>query len=65
MFELILVCFFHKTSLYLETFFGYLLRYVCCIVILASLMQEDFALAHSLLKDIADTGSISSPNYGI
>lgn len=28
-------------------------------------MQEDFALAHSLLKDIADTGSVSSPNYGI
>lgn len=64
MFGLILVCSFHKTSLYLEAFFGFLFRYGCSTVVLASLVEGDFAPAHSLLRMLEVVGLFQAPIIG-
>lgn len=64
MFGLILVCSFYKTSLYLETPFGYLFRYVCYMVILARLMQGDLLQLILSSRTLETSGLFQAPIVG-
>lgn len=64
MFGLILVSSFYKTNLYLETPFAYLFRYVCCMVILAHLMQGDLLQLIVSSRTLETAGLFQAPIMG-